>query len=199
MSHVSTSSRSAGLLRVPRRRGALSGVLLALLGVWGAVIPFVGPYFGYAYTPDRAWTWTSGRLWLEVLPGLATVVGGLLLLRTANRVTGVFGGLLASASGAWFVLGPVFGQLWSGPQGGAGSPVGGPTLRVVEQVGFFYGLGAAIVFLAAHAVGRFGVRSVRDARLGERHRAGVGEGATTERRGADVRERDVRDPGVERP
>ena len=62
-----------GTLRVRRSRGALSGVLLVLLGLWGAVIPFVGPYFRYAYTPDRAWEYTSGRLWLEVLPGAAVL------------------------------------------------------------------------------------------------------------------------------
>jgi hypothetical protein len=41
----------AGLLRVPRSRGALSGVVLVLLGAWGALIPFIGPYFQFAYTP----------------------------------------------------------------------------------------------------------------------------------------------------
>ena len=53
----------AGMLRVPRSRGALSGVLLVLLGAWGALVAFVGPYFHYAFTPDRAWAYTSGRLW----------------------------------------------------------------------------------------------------------------------------------------
>jgi hypothetical protein len=45
-----------GMLRVPRSRGAVSGVALILLGLWGALIPFVGPYFHYAYTPDTGWT-----------------------------------------------------------------------------------------------------------------------------------------------
>ena len=59
------------MLQMRRSRGALSGVLLMLLGLWGALIPFVGPYFRYAYTPDTAWTYNTGRLWLEVLPGAA--------------------------------------------------------------------------------------------------------------------------------
>jgi hypothetical protein len=47
----------------PRSRGQTSGgLLLMLLGAWGALIPFVGPYFDHAYTPDTAWTSTSGRL-----------------------------------------------------------------------------------------------------------------------------------------
>src|SRR6266849_5239393 len=57
------------MMRVPRTRGAGSGFLLILLGLWGAVIPFVGPYFHFAYTPDTAWTWTWGRFFLEIVPG----------------------------------------------------------------------------------------------------------------------------------
>src|SRR5262249_52014882 len=49
------------MLQVPRSRGAVSGLLLVLLGLWGALIPLVGPYFHYAYTPDSAWTLTAGR------------------------------------------------------------------------------------------------------------------------------------------
>ena len=44
------------MLRMRRSRGALSGFLLVLLGLWGALIPFIGPDFHYAYTPDAAWT-----------------------------------------------------------------------------------------------------------------------------------------------
>ena len=40
-------------LRMPRSRGAVSGLLLVILGAWGALIPFVGPHFNFAYTPDR--------------------------------------------------------------------------------------------------------------------------------------------------
>ena len=54
----------AGMLQMRRSRGAFSGFLLILLGLWGALIPFVGPYFHYAYTPDKAWTYNTGRLWL---------------------------------------------------------------------------------------------------------------------------------------
>jgi len=70
----------AGMLRMRRSRGAASGLLLVLLGLWGALIPFVGPYFHFAYTPDTAWTYTTARLWLEILPGAAVVVGGVLLI-----------------------------------------------------------------------------------------------------------------------
>lgn len=157
-------------MRVPRSRGALSGLLLIVLGVWGALVPFIGPYFNYSYTPDTSWAWTWGRFWLEVLPGIATIFGGFLMMTTANRAIAVFGGYLASAAGAWFVVGPILGQLWGGEAGATGTPVGGQVARVVEQIGFFYGLGAAILFLAAQAVGRFTVRSVRDVEAVQKHR-----------------------------
>ena len=93
------------MLQMRRSRGAFSGFLLILLGLWGALIPFVGPYFHYAYTPDKAWTYNTGRLWLELLPGAAVFLGGFLLMVARGRHTALFGALLAAAAGAWFTLG----------------------------------------------------------------------------------------------
>lgn len=169
MSRGETAPRRSGTMRVVRSRGALSGFLLLLLGIWGALIPFVGPYFNYAYTPNSAWTWTAGRFWLELLPGVAAAVAGLMLMVTANRSVGVFAGWLASLAGGWFIVGPVLGRLWNGAEGAAGSPAGGTGRQVWEQIGFFSGLGAAILLLSALALGRFLVRSVRDVRADERH------------------------------
>ena len=55
-------------LHMPRSKGAASGLLIVLLGLWGGLIPFVGPSFDYGFTPDDTWQWTDGRLFLEVLP-----------------------------------------------------------------------------------------------------------------------------------
>jgi hypothetical protein len=167
MTRDDTAVRRGGMMRVQRSRGMLSGLLLMLLGAWGALIPFIGPSFHYAYTPDSAWAWTSGRLWMSVLPGVAAFVGGLLLATTANRAVGVFAGWLASAAGAWYICGPVLARMWNGPEGSVGSPVGGTTRGVWEQIGFFTGLGTVILFLAAQALGRFTVRSVNDGHLVE--------------------------------
>src|SRR5215208_615023 len=150
-----------GRLQMPRSRGAMSGFLLLLLGIWGALIPFVGPYFNFAFTPDHEWTWTTARGWLEVLPGAVTAVGGLLLLMTRNRATAMFGGWLAVAGGAWFVVG----RALAGPLGigAVGSPVAAnETKRVWLELTYFYGLGALIVFFGAAALGRLSIRSVRD-------------------------------------
>jgi hypothetical protein len=163
-----TDNRGGGI-RVARSRGVLSGLLLVLLGLWAALVPFVGPYVDYAYTPDSTWTWTAGRFWLEVLPGDVAGLGGLRLLAPAKRVLALFGAYLAAGAGAWLVVGPVLGQLWGGPEGSAGTPVGGTTARVVEQIGFLSGVGAVILFVGAHAAGRLGVRSRRDLRAAQRH------------------------------
>ena len=154
----------AGMLQVPRSRGALTGTLLLLLGIWGALVPFIGPYFHYAYPPDRAWAYTSGRLWLEILPGAAAFLGGLVVLASRNRAVAGFGAWVAALAGLWFVVGGVLSTLWTASGGSVvGTPAGGTLARAVEDVGFFAGLGAVIVFLAAFALGRFAVIGAREA------------------------------------
>src|SRR5215469_7759186 len=128
----------AGMLQIRRSRGAASGSLLVLLGIWGAIIPFIGPYFHYAYTPDTAWHYDTARLWLEILPGAAVFLGGLMLMVSTGRHTALFGGLLAAAAGAWFVLGTTLSLLWNNYVPLGGSPAGSdPFRRVMEQLGFF--------------------------------------------------------------
>jgi hypothetical protein len=141
-------------MRIRRTHGIIGGLLVALLGIWGGIIPFVGPYFNYAYTPDKAWTYTSGRLWLEILPGAGALLGGLLIMVARSRHVALFGAFLAVASGAWFALGNVFAPLWTvaGPAGGPASS--GTLMRALEQVGFFTGLGVVIVMVAAAVAGR---------------------------------------------
>ncbi len=163
-------------MRVPRTRGAVSGLLLIVLGAWGAVVPFIGPYFDYSYGTDSTWVWTSARFWLEVLPGAAAAVGGLFLLLSKNRLTGSFGGWLAAAAGVWFVVGQALAPSWR--IGDIGVPLsnrdGG---RAIAQLGYFYGLGAVILFLAAFALGRLAVVGVRDLRAAQRDDARAAESA----------------------
>jgi hypothetical protein len=141
-------------MRIRRTHGIFGGLLVALLGIWGGIIPFVGPYFNYAFTPDKAWTYTTGRLDLEILPGAGALLGGLLMMAARSRHVALFGSLLAIASGAWFALGNVFAPLWTvaNPAGGPAST--GTLMRVMEQVGFFTGLGIVIVLFAAVVAGR---------------------------------------------
>jgi len=145
----------AGMLQMRRSRGVASGFLLVLLGLWGALIPFIGPYFHYAYTPDTGWTYTTARLWLEVLPGVAVFLGGVLLMIAANRSVALFGALLAAAGGAWFTLGTILSPLWNNHVTMGGTPASTTvSMRIMEQLGFFSALGLVIVFIAAAAFGR---------------------------------------------
>jgi hypothetical protein len=180
-----------GILRVRRSRGVLSGLLLVLLGAWGALVPFVGPYFHYAYTPDKAWAYTTGRLWLEILPGAAALLGGLIVLASSYRPTAHFGAWLAAFSGVWFALGSLIGPTWIGMHMTPGSPVGATATRVLEQIGFFTGLGVAIVLLAAMAIGRFSVVSVSDARRAARTEPAPADTTTTASRRRFVLRRKV--------
>jgi hypothetical protein len=156
------------MLQMRRSRGAFTGFLLILLGLWGALIPFVGPYFHFAYTPDKAWTYNTGRLWLELLPGAAVFLGGFLLMIARGRHVALFGATLAAAAGAWFTLGPVLSPLWNNHVPMGGSPAGTTVyMRIMEQLGFFTALGVVIVFVAAAALGRIasvtsGIRTVEE-------------------------------------
>jgi hypothetical protein len=165
----------AGVARIPRSRGGVTGVLLILLGAWGGLAPFVGPYFRYAYTPDKAWAYTSGRLWLSIVPGAAAVLGGLMVVAASHRGTGCVGAILGLLGGAWFVVGgsvmPLVvtnGSISPGsPLTGAAGSLSSATRQFLEQLGFFTGIGLLILFCASLALGRFSVVGVRDAALAE--------------------------------
>ena len=154
-------------------RGRAAGGLLMLLGAWGALVPFVGPYFGFAFSPDKAWAYTSGRLWLSVLPGAAAFLGGLIVMAGARIAAA--GALLAAAGGTWFVIGqPVVSvaaasyHLSPGaPVAAAGSVFGPSVMRFLESLAFFYGLGIVIVFCAALALGEVIVARLAERRLGD--------------------------------
>jgi hypothetical protein len=126
-----------------------------LLGVWGALIPFVGPYFDYSFGSNTTWHYSADRLWLNILPGAVAVLAGLLLLRATTRRAGAFGGWLGLLAGVWFVVGPAVSLTWERVRGPIGPPLGGATRQMLELVGYFYGLGAVVIALVAFASGRF--------------------------------------------
>jgi len=99
---------------------------------------------------------TNGRLWLEVVPGVVTLAGGLVLLWSRLRPLAVFGAWLAALAGAWFAVGGLVAQHWASLPT-AGQPVGSGMQLVLEEIGFFTGIGLGIVFVAAVALGRFTV------------------------------------------
>ena len=140
-------------MRIPRSRGAVSGVLLIILGAWGALAPLIGPSFDFTTDSTSTWNFTNDTVWLSILPGAAAIVGGLILLGSANRAKAGLGAWLGIAAGAWFVAGDQI-TGWSVSEAGE-----------FEHLAAFEGLGAAVAALAAFALGRLAVRSVRDEEL----------------------------------
>lgn len=174
VSRTATTSTGTHASRVvmARSRGVLVGTLLVLLGAWGALVPFLGHHWGYGFTPANG-AWTHGRGWLEVLPGVAAAVGGLLLIVSGNRLTAMVGGWLAVAAGAWFVVGTIVTPWWNA--GSIGTPLGNVHHAVWERLGMFEGLGVAIVFLGAFALGRASIVGARDIAAAENRTATTAE------------------------
>ena len=152
--------------RIPRSRGAVSGVLIVLLGLWTALVPLVGPYFHYAMHSDEHWQWFIDRGWLEVLPGLVAIAGGLLLMRATTRAGASFGAMLALAAGLWLVIGPNVSALWHHGAIVIGPPMGAHTVtRVLEWLGFFHAAGALVVLFSSYALGFLAALPLRDERV----------------------------------
>ncbi|MHB8658864.1 MAG: hypothetical protein ACYC91_13080 [Solirubrobacteraceae bacterium] len=168
-----------------------AGFVIVLAGVWGALIPFVGPYFHFALGLDRTWNWSNERFWLDVLPGIAAVLGGLVLLRAGPRLSGRLGALIALAAGVWFAIGPDLSHLWH-VGGAAGLPHGSKGKAALELLTFHTGLGALITALAAYSLPGV-LRVHRDTEIAS---PGAGVGASRGDRHAPVAERGgVAEPG----
>ncbi|GAA2580699.1 hypothetical protein SMC26_20925 [Actinomadura fulvescens] len=164
----------AGTMHVPRTRGVLSGTMLVLLGLWGGLLPFAGPYADFGFAPDDPWVYDTDRLQLSVAPAVAVGLGGLIVLLSANRAFAMVGAWIAVLGGGWFAVGGIVASLWDVE--GVGAPLGSDEgQQVAEQLAGFTGLGVVAVFFAALALGRFAVVGVKEARLnetGDEERAG---------------------------
>lgn len=164
-------------VRIRRSRGAVCGIALILLGLWGGLAPFVGPYFHFGFTPDKAWDYTSGRLYLSAVPGGVAALGGLAILVTRSRFLAVTGGLLGALAGAWFVAGTgITAVLLKNTTISPGSPLniaGGPGSYAqrpyLETLALFTAVGILIIFAAAAGWGRVSILAAKD----------IGDGADT--------------------
>jgi hypothetical protein len=142
--------------------------LLILLGLWGGLAPFIGPYLHFGYTPDKTWHYSSGRLYYSIIPAAAVLLGGLIAVLSRNRGLGVFGGLIATLGGIWFSLGQTFVTVVLKKSFPVGHPIlhAGATatgLRAtLETLTFFGGLGVLVVLVGAVAMGRFSLLAATD-------------------------------------
>lgn len=108
-----TTRGYAGRQRIATRpRGlGLVGLGALLVGIWGAIVPYVGPEFGYRSNGLGSFDWTTQHWLLYLLPGGVAAICGLVILSSTSsqkraRGPALTTGLLLLLSGAWFVLGP---------------------------------------------------------------------------------------------
>ncbi len=110
-----TAGDTAAVRRVAVRPvgASLSGLAAVLVGAWGALAGYVGPYFGWHPTAATTWDANLQNGLLHLAPGAAAFAAGLMLLALGPARRGARGGslalpaLLLLAAGAWFVIGPV--------------------------------------------------------------------------------------------
>lgn len=118
---------------------------IILLGAFGLIIPFVGPLFNFGMGPDPAWVLTQSRLLRHVIPGIAVIAGGGLLLATDATIRR-WGGMLAVLGGGVLAAAPlIFGN---------DSP-----LQFARRFVYHWGTGLTLVALAGFMLGRLSART----------------------------------------
>jgi hypothetical protein len=145
----------------PHRRGlGLLSVAICLLGAWGAIVPYVGPSFGYRANGSGSFRWSAAHSLLYLAPGAFALGCGLLLLVLVvlrGRGLPIMKALAAIgviAAGAWFVLGPEVWPIFSTSV--VFGPATGALTRFVNQVGYNLGLGFVLGALGAVLLARPG-------------------------------------------
>jgi hypothetical protein len=110
----STSARPGTRVRLGRVGLALAGVIALLASAWGAVVPYVGPLFGYSADGSDAWHWSLPHAFLALVPGVVGVLLGLMIVAESRGITVGKGrlslataGMLLMVCGAWFAIGPL--------------------------------------------------------------------------------------------
>lgn len=151
-SGVAAMGRSGSVRTVPAGLG-LVGLLAVLDGAWGAIVPYVGPTFGYRSNGVGSFQWTVEHGVLYLIPGIAGLVAGLMLLGFMRSRSGAAAaGVLAVASGAWFILGVVVWPiLYSSPSVFTAAPT--PAANFANLLGYNLGPGIILAVLGGIALG----------------------------------------------
>jgi len=150
-SQAPVHSQTAGNVRV-------AGAIALVLGLWGALVPLIGPSFGYRMGSAQAQIWSESIVTLHLVPGVAAVLGALLIMR-GRRAIQTLGALLATAGGIWFVIAPSMRPLWSDPgMSGMSGMSGSAMSSALSALGYHYGTGALVTVAAAYALGALAAR-----------------------------------------
>jgi hypothetical protein len=152
-------------VQMSRSRGSWTGLALVLLGAWGGLAPFIGPYFNFGFEPDKSWFFSTGRLFASIVPGGVVLLMGLIVIATRSRWFGGLCAFIAALGGAWFVVGQaVLTVVANNPtKYSVGTTIGTTLSRVVlTDLACFYGLGVLIVYFAALGSGRLSIAAYKD-------------------------------------
>lgn len=145
----------------------LVGVVTALVGAWGGIVPYVGPTFGFSADASSPWHWTMAQALLALVPGaLAVIAGMVLLLRAGSTVVGRgristgLAGFVAATCGAWFIVGEFAWPVIEGRYYFVGAA---PYHFLLEQLAFAIGTGVVLVACGSYAMGWAARHQVRRA------------------------------------
>ena len=81
-----TRSQSTGI-RIGRIGIGTVGFLTILISVWGGIIPYVGPAFGYSADGAGSWDWSLAHTVLALIPGAIGVIVGVFILGETRGLT----------------------------------------------------------------------------------------------------------------
>lgn len=167
----------------PMARSAMTGLLISLVGAWGGAVAFFGPEIGLGRPGAATWQWTTPHTVLNVIPGGAAFLGGLMVLFGSRLLAGRIqrlGSLLAFGAGAWFVLGSAVYPVFYGSGAPGYMQTGrGPLMNLASVAGYGLGVGIVLCTLAGLAMAWSAPRLMRRARATapaemQRERRGAG-------------------------
>ena len=140
----------------PAGRAAMAGLLMMLIGAWGGAVAYFGPEIGLSPPGARSWQWTTAHTILNLAPGAAAFVGGLMVMMGSRQLIGGLqrlGALLTFGAGGWFVLGAaVYPVFYGAPAPGYGRVSGGPLMNLAAVAGYGAGVGIALCLLSGVAM-----------------------------------------------
>ena len=91
----------------------LVGLVAVAVSAWGGLVPYIGPAIGFGADGTPSWHWSLAHTLIGLVPGAVGLVIGLSLLAPRGMAVGrsklalSWSGLIAIASGAWFMIGPL--------------------------------------------------------------------------------------------
>lgn len=135
-----------------------AGVVAIVVSAWGGIVPYIGPLFDYSGDGSGSWEWNMAHSLLALVPGVAGVLLGSLVLAEARgvrvgrgRLSLAAAGVLLMVCGAWFAIGPL---AWPVVSDGDAYFVAGTHLRILAyEVGYSIGTGLLLAMCGAFVEG----------------------------------------------